>query len=84
MNNVLLRQLVLTAEFQPLSAQPLVASVTLAAPPTNRGHVILASDDGSEVAWSPGEYYVFWHIDLSQLRAKGTAGDVLTIVGGTW
>jgi len=84
-NNVVLRTIPLTAEFQPLSPRDCeVASVDVTAPPGNQGAVIFQGDDGSTVTWIPGEYHTFLRVDLAEIRARGTPGDVLTLVGGTW
>ena len=37
-----------------------------------------------EVAWIPGEYHIFWRVNLGEIRVRGAPGDVLTLVGGTW
>ncbi len=83
MNNTILRQINVTDEFQPLASARTVASVTVSAPPTNTANVTLKSADG-EVQMIPGEWQEFHHIDLSELQVKGTAGDIVTAVGGTW
>lgn len=84
MNNVIMRKLVLTTNYQPLAPGSLVGSVAISAPPTNTANVIFQGDDGSEVPWVPGEWHRFQHVDLSTIRVKGTAGDIITINGGTW
>lgn len=85
MNNVILRTIPLTVDFQPLSAQEVeVASVDVTCPPGNHGNAIFQGDDGSEVAWIPGEYHTFLRVNLAAVRVRGTPGDVLTLVGGTW
>ena len=85
MNNVVMRTIPLSADFQPLSGEAIeVASVDLTAPPTNQHPVIFAGDDGSEVAWFPGEMHIFWRVNLGEIRVRGTPGDVLSVVGGTW
>ena len=85
MNNVVLRTIALSADFQPLSPRDSeVASVDVTAPPGNQAPVIFQGDDGSTVTWIPGEYHTFLRVDLAAIRARGTPGDVLTLVGGTW
>jgi hypothetical protein len=85
MNNVVLRTIPLAAAFQPLSGKKIeVASVDITAPPSNQHPVIFQGDDGSEVAWIPGEYHIFWRVNLGEIRVRGAPGDVLTLVGGTW
>ncbi|MFH1022125.1 MAG: hypothetical protein V1809_01910 [Planctomycetota bacterium] len=85
MNNVVMRTVPVTADYQPLSAKSReVASVEVSIPPTNADGVFFQGDDGSEVIWTPGEYHFFRRINLADLRVKGTPGDVVTVVGGTW
>jgi len=84
MNNVVMRKVVVTADYQPLAGTSLVASVEISTPPTNADPVIFKGDDGSEVPWLPGEFHSFKSIDLGSLQVKGTPDDVVTVVGGTW
>lgn len=84
MNNIVQRRIVLTADWQPLCAWPLIASVDVSCPPMNAGVVWFQGDDGSEVPWIPGEWHQFQRVDLASIRVRGTVGDAVTIIGGTW
>ncbi len=85
MNNVVLRTIPLTADFRPLSSLAVeVATVDVTAPPSNQGPVTFDGGDGGSVAWIPGEYHTLVRVNLGAIRARGTPGDVLTLVGGTW
>lgn len=84
MNNVVMRKIVVTAQYQPLAAQELVVTVEVSTPPTNVGPVFFKGDDGSDVPWVPGEYHELKRVNLAGLQVKGTAGDLVTLVGGTW
>jgi len=84
MNNVVMRKITVTADYQPLVSGSLVASVTISTPPTNAGNVLFKGDDGSDVPFVPGEWHEFRSIDLSAVQVKGTPGDVVSVVGGTW
>ena len=84
MNNVVMRKITVTGEYQPLVSASLVASVTVSTPPTNSGNVLFKGDDGSDVPWVPGEWHELRSIDLAGIQVKGTPGDVVTAVGGTW
>ena len=84
MNNTIMRSIEVTTQYQPLVTQRLVGSVTISCPPTNAGDVTFLGDDGSDVPWEPGEWHTFHRINLAEVKIKGTAGDVVTIVGGTW
>jgi len=84
MNNTIMRKITVTSSYQPLSPGRLVGSVTISTPPGNGGNVTFLGDDGSDVPWVPGEWHAFRSVDLAAIQVKGTAGDVVTIVGGTW
>ncbi len=85
MNNVVMRRIALTSEYRPLSTKRGgVASVEISAPPGNSGDVFFLGDDGSEVPWCPGEWHNFQRVDLSAVNVRGTPGDIITVVGGTW
>lgn len=86
MNNVILRKINVTGSWQPLSAARLVGSVTISTPPTNGANVLFrtASEPAHEIPFVPGEWYDFQRMDLSTIQVKGSVGDVVTLVGGTW
>ena len=84
MNNTIMRKTDVTGSYQPLVSAKLVGSVTISCPPTNLGEVTFKGDDGSDVPWVPGEWHDFRSINLAEIEVKGTAGDVVTIVGGSW
>ena len=84
MNNTIMRKITVTAEYQPLSAERLVGSVTISTPPTNEADVVFRGDDGSDVPWVPGEWHHFRSVNLAEIKVKGSAGDSVTVVGGTW
>lgn len=83
-NNVVLKTIELTAEFQPLAASSLVATVTLSAPPGNSDSVTLRTPDGAEADIEPGEWHTLHRVDLARIEAKGETDDTLSVVGGTW
>ena len=56
MNNVIMRKIVVTSDYQSLVAEQLIGSVTISTPPTNAGNVLFKGDDGSDVPWIPGQY----------------------------
>ncbi len=84
MHNLIQRRIAVTPDWQPLTAESLVASVDLSCPPMNAGVVFFHGDDGSEVPWIPGEWHQFAHVDLGAIRIRGTPGDAVTVIGGTW
>jgi len=84
MNNCVMRKVDVTAEFAPLAGERTVASVTISCSPGNAGDVLFRGDTGQEVPWVPGEWHTFYAIDLAAVEIKGTAGDVVTVIGGTW
>ena len=84
MHNVVMRKIVVSTEYKPLVAGSLVASVTISTPPTNGGSVLFKCADGADVPWVPGEWHELKGVDLAGIQVKGLAGDVVTLVGGTW
>ena len=84
MNNVILRKIVVTSDYQPLVSASLIGSVCISCPPGNSGNVYFKGDDDTDVPWIPGEWHDFKHIDLSSIQVKGNPGDGVTVVGGTW
>ena len=84
MNNTVMRKIDVTAGYQPLVSNELVASVTISCPPGNAGEVYFKGDDASDVPWVPGEWHDFRSVNLAEIEIKGTVGDVVTVVGGTW
>ena len=84
MNNFIMRKFTVSATYQALATSRLVASVTISCPPSNVGNVNFKGDDGTDVPWIPGEWHDFVSVNLAEIQVKGTAGDVVTIVGGTW
>ena len=84
MHNLVQRRVTVTADWQLISEVSLVASVDVSCLPQNVGLVWFQGDDGSEVPWLPGEWHQFQRIDLGALRVRGTPGDTLTVIGGTW
>lgn len=84
MNSIVMRRIVVTAEYQPLSASRLVGSFEVSAIPSNSTSIVFRGDDGSDVPWVPGEFHHFQRIDLARLSVKGTPGDAVTVIGGTW
>ena len=84
MNNIVQRRIVLDGSWQALAAAPLIATVDISCLPSNTGPVSFQGDDGSEVPWIPGEWHQFVSVDLAAIRVRGTIGDALTVIGGTW
>ena len=84
MNNFVMRKIDVTGSYQPLVTDSLVATVTISCPPGNAEVVQFKGDDGSDVPWVAGEWHELRSVDLAEIQVKGTPGDVVTIVGGTW
>ena len=84
MNNTIMRQVVVTADYQPLTQAQLVGSVTISCPPTNAQSVFFRGDDGADVKWLPGQWHSFQSVNLAEISVKGTSGDMVVVVGGTW
>jgi len=84
MNSVVMRKITVTTVYTALVSSKLVAKVTISCPPSNTGTVYFKGDDGTDVPWIPGEWHDFKSVDLAAIQVKGTSGDVVTVVGGTW
>jgi hypothetical protein len=84
MNNTVMRLVDVTADYAALAAVETVATVTISCPPTNAGPVYFEGDTGQDVPWIAGEWHTLERVNLAAIRVKGTVGDILTIVGGTW
>lgn len=83
MNRPIIRKHVLTAGFAPLAATRTVGTFMIRTRGT-AGTVTLLSDDGvTEVALDKASQYTLEGIDLAEIRAKGTAGDEVVIIGAT-
>lgn len=83
-NNVILRRFEVSGEYRPLSDRELVGTFDISTPPFNTGPVYLLGDDGSEVESIPGECHQLVRISLADIKVRGSPGDVVTIIGGTW
>lgn len=84
MNTVIQRKIDVTPDYQPISANRLIGTFDISCLPTNAGDVFFEGDDGSDVPWSAGEWHQLIRVDLSSIRIKGTIGDSITVVGGTY
>ncbi|HDH03715.1 MAG TPA: hypothetical protein ENH15_05670 [Actinobacteria bacterium] len=84
MNNVIMRKLVLTANYQSLAAEKVVGSFVISVPPSNADDAVFLGDAGDDVPWVPGEWHGFNRVNLAEIQVKGTPGDIVTVVGGTW
>ena len=88
MNNVIMRTITLTDQYQPLSSKTQeVGSVEITCVPGNQGPAYFICNDSQSqagVIFQQGEYHDFFHIDLSEIKVRGTPGDQITVIGGTW
>lgn len=83
-NSVIMRTVEVTTDYKPLSATPLVGTVDISTPPANSGPVFFKANENEEVEFIPGQYHHFVRIPIHELFVKGTPGDIVTIIGGTW
>ncbi len=84
MNNTIIRNVSVTGTYAPVTSQRTVATVTVTSAISNGSAVYLKGDTGDDVAIWPGEWHIFKSINLAELKVKGTSGDVVTVIGGTW
>lgn len=83
-NNLIARKLTLTGAYKPLASGSLVGTVTVTALPDNAATAYVQGDTGDDVPLAPGEWHTFQSVNLAEIKVKGTAGDVVTAIGGTW
>jgi len=83
-NNTIMRLVTVTGTYAPLAAASTVASVNISCPPGNTGNVFIRGDLDEDVPIEPGEWHDLHRVDLAELFVKGTPGDVVKIIGGTW
>ncbi|MBN2377058.1 MAG: hypothetical protein JXD22_11695 [Sedimentisphaerales bacterium] len=84
MNNVIARKIAVTASYAALSSSSEVVTVTLSALTSNSHDVYLEGDTGDDVPLIAGEWHTLKSVDLSRVKIKGTVGDYVSIIGGTW
>jgi hypothetical protein len=84
MNTVIQRKIEVTPDYQPISSERLIGTFEISCLPTNADDVFFLGDDGSDVPWCSGEWHLLPRIDLSSVQIKGTIGDAITVIGGTY
>jgi hypothetical protein len=84
MNNIFMRKITVTADYQPLVAERTVLTAEISCPPGNVGTVYFRGDDGSDVPWISGEWHLFARVNLAEIFVKGTPGDMVSAIGGSW
>lgn len=84
MNNTVMRKITLTADYQALASEKTVCSFSIFAYPDNVGDAIFKGDTGDEVPLVQCQQKDFVSVNLASIEVKGTAGDVITVFGGTW
>ena len=84
MNSILMRKIDVTGSYAPLAADRTVVTVTISCPPGNVAVVYFEGDDGSDVPWIAGEWHTLVGVNLADIQVKGTVGDCVTLVGGSW
>lgn len=81
MSIFLARHIDLTASYVAIGTDNVYAHITISAPTTNATVSYLEGDTGDDVELYAGEWHVFNHVNLGDIKAKGTVGDILTVVG---
>jgi hypothetical protein len=80
-NRVIAISVTLASGYAALSATALVADVEITSISTNADAYILGSDGTTHVIWKAGQTHTFVGVDLASIQMKGTAGNVVTIIG---
>ena len=84
MNNIIMRKQSVTTAYVALASERTVVTVTISCPPGNAANVLFKCQDGTDVPWVPGEWHTLHSVNLADIEIKGTVGDTVTIVGGSW
>jgi hypothetical protein len=85
MNNVIMRKIDLDGSVQAITDRDReVFSVEISTPPINADPVYFQVESDGEVPWLPGEYHALRRVNLATIRVRGTPGDMVTLIGGTW
>lgn len=84
MNNAVMRKIDVTATYTALASTSTIATVTISALIDNAADVYLEGDTGDDVPLVAGEWHTFESVDLSRMKVRGTVGDAITAIGGTW
>ena len=84
MNNSILIEKDVTTSWGKLSDTDLVASGELMTPPSNGNDVEVKGSNDAAVHFKPGQSNPMKSINLKEIQFKGTAGDKIVFVGGTW
>jgi len=79
-----LNTITLTAVYQALSATSLIGTYTITASPANAGSVTIKGSNGVDTVIVAGEWHKLENIDLSTISVKGTANDLVTVIGETF
>lgn len=82
-NNILMRQLTLGEVAQALGGDE-VFTVDVSCPAANTAPVYFKIGAADEMPWQPGAQHNLRRIRLSDITVRGTAGDKVDLVGGTW
>ena len=82
--NVIMRKITITTSWQKLSATSLVMTeCEISCAIDNSADVLFRTtgETSVEVPWEPSEFHRFTGIDLATIEVKGTAADIVTVVG---
>jgi len=80
----IMRTITVTTSWQALSATSLVLSeCEISCAIDNSADVLFRTtgETSVEVPWEPSEFHRFTGIDLATIEVKGTAADIVTVVG---
>jgi len=83
--SLLSRKVVLAANYAAVSATAALGSVRLLAAADNAGVAYIRGDDGvTDVPIPKGVDFQLNGVDLADIHLKGTPGDVVVVIGGTF
>lgn len=83
MGNPIIRRVNLSSTFEPLASERTIGNFAVRVP-ANASAIVLLCDDGlTQLPLDRSQQFSFEGVDLSEIRAKGTLGDFLMVIGAT-
>ena len=81
--NTVIRRIDLSSAWKALAESPLIADVAILVHSKNVDPCAILGDADEEVALAQGARITLRGVDLNEVFVKGTAGDVLAVIGAT-
>jgi len=83
MGNPIIRRVNLGSNFAPLASQRTIGTFSVRVP-ANASAIVLLCDDGlTQLPLDRSQQFTFEGVNLAEIRAKGSLGDFLMVIGAT-